>query len=112
MIAELEKGKKLHGVYPTNAGEMVKTNTVLRGRYFFYYGRQNTNGVDWDLGGLVKAHVSVFASTNRFQCVIPIEHESPVNVSSFYVYSYSSDHPAWNKVLLHWSILGCNIDEP
>ena len=112
LIADLEKGKKLQGFYPTNAAELVKSNTVLRRRYLFYYGEQSTNGVDWLVGDLVKANISMFVTTNRLQCVIPIERISPVNFSSFYVYSYSSEHPAWNKVLLHWSLLGAYTDEP
>jgi hypothetical protein len=112
LIADLEKGKITQGIYPTDAAGLVKSNTVLRRRYIFYYGEQSTNGVDWFVGNLVKANVSVFVTTNHLQCVIPIEQISPVSFSSFYVYSYSSEHPAWNKVLLHWSLLGAYTDEP
>ena len=112
LITSLENARKSLGAYPTNVAELVKSNTVLRRRYIFYYGEQTTNGVDWSVGDLVKANVSLFASTNRFQCVIPIERVSPVSFSSFYVYSYSSEHPAWNKVLLHWSLMGAYTDEP
>jgi hypothetical protein len=108
----LENGKKLLGVYQTNAAEFVKSNTVLRRRYLFYYGEQSTNGVGWLVGDLVKANVSVFVTTKYLQCVIPIEKISPVSFSSFFVYSYSSEHPKWNKVLLHWSPLGAYVDEP
>lgn len=112
LIADLEKGKNLQGVYPTNAVELVKLRADLRRRYLFYYGNQSTNGVDWSVTDLAKANVSIFVTTNHLQCLVPIEQISPVSFSSFYIYSYSSEHPTWNKVLLHWSPLGAYIDEP
>jgi hypothetical protein len=112
LIADLQTKKKSLGFYPTNAVELVKSNTVLRRRYFFYYGQPNTNGVDWTPDKVVESHVSFFVTTNSFQCIVPIEKISPVSFSSFYVFSYSSENPAWNKVLLHWSPLGAYIDEP
>ena len=112
LIADLQTKKKLLGFYPTNAVEMVKSNSTLRRRYFFYYGQQSTNGVDWSPNKVVEANVSLFVTTNRFQCIVPIEKISPVSFSSFYVFSCSSEHPAWNKVLLHWSLFGAYVDEP
>jgi hypothetical protein len=112
LIADLQTKKKLLGFYPTNAAELVKSNTILRRRYFFYYGQPTTNGVDWTPEKVVEAHVSLFVTTNRFQCIVPIEKISPVSFSSFYVYSCNSEHPVWNKVLLHWSLLGAYVDEP
>jgi hypothetical protein len=113
LIADLEKAKNLTGIYPTDASALVKSNTVLRRRYFFYYGHTGTNGVDWSPDEISKADtISLFVMTNHFQCVIPIEKMSPVTFSSYYVFSYSSDHPNWNKVLLHWSLLGAYVDEP
>jgi hypothetical protein len=112
LIADLEKGKRTQGFYPTNTVELVKSNILLRRRYIFYYGEQSTNGVDWYVNDLVKANISVFVTTNHFQCVVPIEKISPVSFSSFYIFSYSSEHPAWHKVLLHWSLLGAYTDEP
>jgi hypothetical protein len=90
----------------------VKSNTVLRRRYFFYFGEQTTNGVEWDADKLVAVHAGLFVITNRFQCLIPIEKASPVSFSSFYVFAYSSEHPAWSKVLLHWSIGEAHVDAP
>jgi len=112
LIADLGKYKQLKGIYPTNAVDLVKSNTILRHRYFFYYGQPNTNGVDWTPDKIVEAHVSLFVTTNSFQCIVPIEKMSPVTFSSFYVYSCSSEHPVWSKVLLHWSLLGAYFDEP
>ena len=112
LLADLQVKRKLLGFYPTNAVELVKSNTILRRRYFFYYGQPNTNGVDWTPDKVVEAHVSLFVTTNSFQCIVPIEKISPVSFSSFYVYSCSSEHPAWNKVLLHWSLLGAYVDDP
>jgi len=111
LIAELQTKKKSLGFYPTNAVELVKSNTILRHRYFFYYGQPNTNGVNWTPDKVVEAHVSLFVTTNSFQCIVPIEKMSPVSFSSSYVFSCSSEHPAWNKVLLHWSALGAYVDE-
>jgi hypothetical protein len=112
LIADLQTKKKLLGFYPTNAVDLVKSNTVLRRRYFFYYGQPTTNGVDWTPDKVVEAHVSLFVTTNSFQCIVPIEKISPVSFSSFYVFSCNSEHPVWNKVLLHWSPLGAYVDEP
>jgi hypothetical protein len=35
LIVELDKEKKLHGVYPTNAVALVKANATLHRKYFF-----------------------------------------------------------------------------
>ncbi|HYV26638.1 MAG TPA: hypothetical protein VFA77_03835 [Candidatus Eisenbacteria bacterium] len=112
LIADLEKEKKLSGIYPTNAVTLVRSNTVLHRRYLFYYGVPSTNSVDWIPNKILQAHISLFVTTNTFQCVVPIERMSPISFSSFYVFSYSSEHPAWNKVLLHWSMFGAYMDEP
>jgi hypothetical protein len=112
LIADLQTKKKLLGFYPTNALELVRSNAVLRRRYFFYYGLPSANGVDWSADKIVEAHVSLFVTTNSFQCIVPIEKISPVSFSSFYVFSCSSEHPVWNMVLLHWSPFDAYVDEP
>lgn len=112
LIADLQTKRMLHGFYPTNAVELVKSNAVLRRRYVFYYGQPTTNGVAWTPDKIVEAHVSFFVTTNSFQCIVPIEKMSPISFSSFYVFSRSSEHPSWNKVLLHWSPLGAYFDGP
>ncbi len=112
LIAELENEKKLHGFYPTNVISLVKSNTVLRRRYYFYYGESGTNGIEWTADQIAKADISIFTTTTNYQIVIPIEKMSPITYSSFYVYSYTSEYPLWNKVLLHWSLLGAYIDNP
>jgi hypothetical protein len=113
LIADLEKQKKFTGIYPTNPVDLVKSNTVLRRRYFFYYGQSSINGVDWLPEEVSKANtISLFVTTNRFQCVIPIEKMSPITFSSYYVFTYSSEYPTWKKALLHWSLMNAYIDEP
>ncbi|HTI99426.1 MAG TPA: hypothetical protein VL527_11135 [Dongiaceae bacterium] len=112
LITQLQSEYKLRGIYPTNAVALVKSNEVLRRRYHFYYGRPNTNGVDWTPDEMEAAHVSCFVTTDSFQCVVPIEHVSPVSFSSYYVFSATSEHPEWHKVRLHWSLLGAYIDAP
>lgn len=112
LLTEVETQKKLLGFYPTNAVDLVRSNTVLRRRYFFYYGQPTTNGFAWSVDRVAEAHVSLFVMTNSFQCIVPIEKLSPVSFSSFYVFSFSSEHPAWNKVLLHWSAFHADVDEP
>jgi hypothetical protein len=112
LIADLENQKRVTGCYPTNAPDLVKSNTILRRRYVFYFGESTTNGIDWTPDKIMGTHVSLFVATNRFQCIIPIEKLSPVSFSSFYVYSCTSEHPTWNKVLLHWSLLGAYVDDP
>jgi hypothetical protein len=112
LITDLENGKKLQGIYPTNAPVMVKANSVLRRKYFFYYGHTDANGINWDPSEIAEANVSFFITTNHFQIVVPIEKMSPISFSSFYVYSYFSDHPFWNKTKLHWSLMGSYIDDP
>jgi hypothetical protein len=112
LIGEIQKTKRLLGAYPTNAADLVKSDSVLRRRYCFYYGEPSTNGVDWTVDKIVAAHVSLFVTTNSFQFVVPIEKISPVSFSSFYVFSCSSECPTWKKVLLHWSPIGAHIDPP
>lgn len=111
LIADLENQKRVTGYYPTNAPDLVKSNTILRRRYVFYFGESTTNGIDWAADKIVRTHVSLFVTTNHFQCIIPIEKLSPVSFSSFYVYSCTSEHPNWNKVLFHWSLLGAYVDD-
>lgn len=91
---------------------MVKSHETLRRKYLFYYGEWNTNGVDWTPSRIAQADISLFVTTNRFECVVPIERMSPISFSSFRVYSYTSEHPEWNRTLLHWSLLGAHIDQP
>jgi len=112
LIADLEKEKKLDGIYPTNAVVLVKGNTVLHRKYFFYYGQPSTNGIEWSADKIAEANISLFITTNSFQLVVPIEKMSPISFSSFFVYSYTSEHPYWNKTKLHWFLGGAFIDEP
>jgi hypothetical protein len=112
LIADLEKEKRLNGIYPTNAVALVKANTILHRRYFFYYGQSGTNGIEWSADEVARASASLFVTTNSFQLVVPIEKISPISFSSFYVYSYTSEHPFWNKVKLHWFFGGAFIDDP
>lgn len=112
LIASFEHDLRAHGTYATNAAAYVRSNDVLRRKFLFYFGRSGTNGVHWEADRIAKADVSLFVTTNRFQCIVPIERLSPVSFSSFYVFSYTSERPKWNKVLLHWSMLGSYIDDP
>ena len=112
LIAELEKERNLTGVYPTNAAALVRANRTLHRRYYSYYGHSTTNGIDWFSDEMVKAHVSLLAMTNRFQCIVPIEKMSLISFSGSYVYSFSSEHPNWTEASLHWSLGGAYIDDP
>jgi hypothetical protein len=112
LIAELKRKKNLHGIYPTNTVALVKTNTTLHHRYFFYYGQSGTNGIEWSADKIAEASISLFVATNSFQFVVPIEKMSPISFSSFYVYSYTSEHPFWDKTKLHWFLGGAFIDNP
>jgi hypothetical protein len=112
LIAEVERAQKQQGTYPTNTAALVRSKPELRRKYRFYYGDWTTNGVDWTPDRIASADISFFVTTNRFQCVVPIERMSPITFSSFRVYCYTSEHPAWNRTLLHWSLLGAYIDQP
>jgi hypothetical protein len=112
LIASLEKERELHGTYPTNAAAFVNGNKDLRRKYLFYYGESGTNGVDWSVGQVGKAGISLFVTTNRLECLVPIEKISPISFSSFRVFSYTSDRSTWNRTLLHWSLFGAYVDEP
>jgi hypothetical protein len=112
LIASLEKERELRGIYPTNTTALVNANKILRRKYLFYYGESGTNGIDWSVGQVGKADISLFVTTNRLECLVPIEKISPVSFSSFHVFSYASDRSTWNKTLLHWSPLGAYMDEP
>ena len=112
LIAGLEKERELHGTYPTNSAAIVNANKILRRKYVFYYGESGTNGIDWAAGQVGKAGISLFVTTNRLECMVPIEKITPISFSSFYVFSYTSDRSTWNKTLLHWSPLGANVNEP
>ncbi len=112
LITNLEEEKRLHGSYPTNAVVLVKADTTLRRRYVFYYGQPGTNGVAWSADEIASASISLFVTRDSFQFVVPIEKMSPISFSSFYVYSYTSEHPFWDKARLHWFLGGAFIDDP
>lgn len=112
LIASLEKERELHRTYPTNAAAIVNVNKDLRRKYLFYYGESGTNGVEWSVGNVGKADISLFVATNRLECLVPIEKISPVSFSSFRVFSYTSDRSTWNRTLLHWSLFSAYVDEP
>lgn len=111
LVSVMEAERKQQGMYPTNVAALLKSHPPPRRKHSFYLGEIGTNGVEWTVGQLAQSEVSIFANTNEFRMVVPVERMSPISFSSFNVFTLTSKKPEWRKTLLHWNLFDVHFDD-
>jgi len=97
LIVRAEDFRAANGRYPETLGEVVFST-----RLSMNTGHFGKSGID--LAGVNRHDATVYFSSNRFACVVPVTKMLPVSITRFYAYTWTSENPGWRCEKIVWFI--------
>lgn len=104
LIEALEAYRREHGRYPLHIEELPEYQSLSKvGPLIFRQGKFLKSSL-LDVGRIEDADLTVYLTSDRYLCVVPLEKKLLMSITRFYVLERASNSPEWIEDHIIWTL--------